>query len=112
MTTRIGDNVHFVATRELETGAVLRACRAATVTEICNDDTRSLYVLDPVSGASFVSLVPYDSPLSGVQDRGGALKVPDAGTWHGMDECNPDGQTLSRLWSGDMSGIGPAFGPR
>lgn len=109
MTIRIGDNVHFVATRERDGQDALWACRAATVTEIGGDDTRSLYVLDPVAGAHFVPLVPYDSPLEGVQDRGGALRVPDAGTWHGMDECNPDGASMSRLWSGDASGIGPVF---
>lgn len=110
MTTRIGDTVHYVS-YGTPGGEYPSTCRAAVITEIGEDNVRGLCVLNP-TGMFFNREIQYDSPLRALTERDQSPRTPAGGTWHGMDECNPDGQTLSRLWSGDMSGIGPAFGPR
>lgn len=105
---RIGDMVHYVS-RPSPDGSRPSVCQLAVVTEIGESHQRGLWVLDP-AGVFFDRGIEYDSPLGDLQSR--EPRTPAPVTWHGMDECNPDGYTLSRLWSGDMSGIGPVFGPR
>lgn len=105
MTTRIGDMVHYVS-RPPPDGSRPSVCQPAVVTEIGESHRRGLWVLDP-AGIFFDREIEYDSPLGDAQSR--EPRTPASVTWHGMDECNPDGATLSRLWSGDLSGIGPVF---
>lgn len=97
---RIGDTVHYVS-YGTPGGEFPSTCRAAIITEVGDDKTVGLAAVNP-TGVFFHPLEAggcrYDSALG---------RTPAGGTWHGMDECNPDGNTLSRLWSGDRSGIGP-----
>jgi len=97
---RIGDTVHYVSFGTPK-GEFASTCRAAVITETDDGKTVGLAVVNP-TGVFFHSLADggcrYDSALG---------RTPAGGTWHGMDECNPDGATLSRIWGGDTSGVDP-----
>ncbi len=100
MRQRIGDTVHYVS-YGTPGGEFPSVCRAAKVTEIGEDHTYGLCVINP-TGLFFHPLssggCAYDSALG---------RTPRGGTWHGMDECNPDGSAMARLWAGDSTGVGP-----
>jgi hypothetical protein len=92
VTARIGDTVHYVS-YGTPGGEFPSVCRAATVTEVGDGDVRGLCVVNP-TGLFFHPLAAggckYGTAIGG---------TPGGGTWHWIEECDPDGQTLTRNWS-------------